>query len=105
MKIARYQEASEGVVDQLEEYLNYIRQFTKVDTKLRNLINLRQSNLQQLGQLTQSYSDMKAFELRGPQLMLTLRHQSVRIVALLQQLRKLRNPDYLRYQLENDHLG
>lgn len=45
VKVARFQEASEAVVDQLEDYLKYIREFSRTDDKLRNLINLRQSTL------------------------------------------------------------
>ena len=32
------------------------------------------ANMSANGQLTQSHTDMKAFEVRGPQLMLNLRH-------------------------------
>lgn len=39
LKLAKFHDASERIIDQLEDYLKYIREFTKLENALKCQIN------------------------------------------------------------------
>ena len=52
----------EGLVDQLEDYLKYIKQFSSIETQLKNLVVQRQQTMTHLEQISERYTDLKNFE-------------------------------------------
>jgi len=55
----------------------------------------------QLNQVSLSYQNLKKFEALAPQLILSLRHFTVKIVKTLKQFQKLKNPEYTNRVRQN----
>lgn len=99
---AKTSQQQENLIRQLEEYLKYIHDFSKLEQQITNLINQRYTTLTQLGQISAEVKNLKQFESDGPKIMLTLREQAIRIVKLMCKFSQWRNPEYIRHQLDKD---
>lgn len=95
LKVARFHDSSERIIDQLEDYLKYIQKYTALETRLKNQVIQRMESLRTLQQISQNAEDLWKFEKDGPQLLLCLRKQAIQIVGFLKELTELKNPVYI----------
>ena len=93
---------AESILEQVQHYLKFLKQFTKLEDKIKNLFELRQGKMVQLEKLTESYYDLKKFESQGPHIMLQIRDITLRLVYALQQFKSLKNPNYTGAQINRD---
>ena len=95
LKVARFHDSSERIIDQLEDYLKYIQKYTSLETRLKNQVIQRMDSMKTLQQISQNAEDLWKFEKDGPQLLLCLRKQAIQIVAYLKELTSMKNPVYI----------
>ena len=95
LKVAKYHESSERIIDQLEDYLKYIQKYSDLENRLKNQVIQRQDSMRTLKQISENAEDLWKFEKDGPQLLLNLRGQALRIVKYLKALTELKNSVYI----------
>ena len=96
LKDPQFIQIHDEVVDQVEDYLKYLRDFIKLDTTLKNLENQRQQKLKQLVTISEEYKDLRKFEQIGPSLLVSIREIVLKIVIAIKKIYGLKNPLYLQ---------
>lgn len=103
LKQAQVPGAFQLIKGRLDDYLSYLKDFSKTEESLKNMIVQRQTMLQQLFQVSMNYSDLKKFEEVGPRIILSLRSLALKIVYLIKKHHSMKHPEYIK-QVKEDSI-